>query len=87
LAPVKRVEVKKGETIDFVVDCRENPDTDSYQWSPVVRVLDAPAAGAEAAEWNAAADFSGPREAASKLSPWEKYAQVLLMSDEFMFVD
>jgi hypothetical protein len=40
-----------------------------------------------AAEWNAKQDFSGPKEIPSPLNAWEKYAQVLLMSNELAFVD
>jgi hypothetical protein len=78
--------VKRGDTLDFAVDCRTNSNSDSFQWAPVVRLLDAPAAGP--AEWNAASGFSGPKDlVAGGLTPWEKYAQVLLVSNEFMFVD
>jgi len=40
-------------------------------------------------EWNAKTDFSGPQKAPEKrpLTNWEKYAQVLLLSNELMFVD
>src|SRR5262249_5941161 len=68
---VERYEVKQGETIDFVVDCRENHDFDSFEWSPTIRSL-----GQTTAAWDAVADFQGPPPPA--LSPWEEYAQVLL---------
>ena len=46
------------------------------------------ASGEYAGEWNGKKDFSGPPEPPPKpLSAWEKYAQVLLLSNEFMFVD
>ena len=84
-ANVERVEVKKGDTIDFVVDCRADVQFDGFIWAPVLRLAEATTA--DAPEWSASAGFSGPQESGTKLSPWEKYAQVLLMSDEFMFVD
>ena len=31
---ISRIEVKKGETIDFVTDCRENVDSDTFTWAP-----------------------------------------------------
>ncbi|SIO64818.1 Planctomycete cytochrome C [Singulisphaera sp. GP187] len=77
---VERYEVKAGETIDFVVDGRSNPSFDSFSWSPIVRKL-APAP----VEWKATAGFQGP--ATPPLTPWEEYAQVLLLTNEFMFVD
>jgi hypothetical protein len=36
-------------------------------------------------EWNAAAQFGGPPT--PPLSPIEKYAQTLLMTNEFLFLD
>jgi hypothetical protein len=39
-------------------------------------------------EWNAQSGFGGPAaKAPSAMSPWEKYVQVLLESNEFVFVD
>ncbi|AGA26110.1 PSD1 and planctomycete cytochrome C domain-containing protein [Singulisphaera acidiphila] len=77
---VERYEVKAGETIDFVVDGRTNPNFDTFGWSPVVRKI-----GPARAEWKATAGFQGP--ATPPLNPWEEYAQVLLLTNEFMFVD
>ena len=38
--------------------------------------------------WDAATEFAGPQKRpAVPLTPWEKYAQVLLQSNEFVFVD
>jgi hypothetical protein len=88
---LSRVEVKKGDTVDFVVECRENESFDSFGWSPIVKMIQAPsvAAGGDVMlEWNAAANFSGPPGKPRRaLSAWEKYAQVLLETNEFMFVD
>ncbi len=86
-----RVELKKGDTIDFVVECRADENSDSFGWSPVIRMVEAPAAavgGDVSSEWSAAAGFAGtPGKPRRTLSPWEKYAQVLLLTNEFMFVD
>jgi hypothetical protein len=74
--------VRRGETIDFVVDCRSEPNSDSFLWAPVVRMAD------PMEEWSALAGFGGPApKPPAPLSPWEKYAQVLLESNEFTFVD
>ena len=67
-----------GDTIDFIVDCRDNNNSDSYAWSPTLHA----AAGTT---WSASGDFAGAP--APKLSPWEKYTQVLLESNEFVYVD
>ncbi|HXG61209.1 MAG TPA: PSD1 and planctomycete cytochrome C domain-containing protein [Planctomycetota bacterium] len=84
------IEVRAGETIDFLVECRGDEGWDSFEWAPVVRLSErnAATAGGAPREWNAQADFAGPPGAASRpLDPWEKYAQVLLLTNEFMFVD
>jgi hypothetical protein len=82
---VDRIEVKRGDTIDFVVDLRGGLDSDSFTWAPRLRYVEG--AGSETQRWNAKTDFSGPREQRKPLTPWERYAQVLLLSNELMFVD
>jgi hypothetical protein len=88
---IERVEVRAGDTIDFVVDCRANPESDSFRWAPVVKMIeDARSTSGSTAtrEWNANTGFDGPPGAAPQpLTAWEKYAQVLLMANEFVFVD
>src|SRR5206468_8515613 len=86
---VEKVEVKQGDTIDFVVDCRGGPDSDSFSWAPKIQ-LASPNSDTSAAlttSWDAKEDFSGPKEATKPLNAWEKIAQVLLLSNELMFVD
>ncbi len=79
---VARVHLKAGQTLDFVVDCKSGPGWDSFAWSPQI-------AGIEGTNgtWNAADGFSGPKSAKPSLSAWERYAQALLMTNEFVFVD
>jgi hypothetical protein len=72
--------VKRGETIDFVVDCRGESSFDTFAWAPTIREI-----GPTRAQWTASAGFQGPEPPA--LSPWEEYAQVLLLTNEFMFID
>lgn len=80
---VDNVAVKAGDTIDFVVDIGGTLSYDQFLWEPVVR-----AEGAGGNEiWSARADFDGPRPAPPWLTPWEQYAQVLLLANEFAFVD
>jgi hypothetical protein len=78
------VQVQSGDVLDFLVFCRSDAAHDEFQWSPVVRREGELAAG-ERAEWSAAGDFKGPPP--TPLSAWEKYAQVLLLTNEFAFVD
>ena len=76
-----RVEVRAGDTLDFIVDCRGDSSFDGYTWGPVVRQIEPP--GGQV--WNSARDFHGP------LPPppdaLDLLAQVLLMANEFVFVD
>jgi hypothetical protein len=72
--------VQKDETIDFVVDIGEGLNSDQFLWNITVREQ-----GGDATVWNSEADFGGP--AANPLTPWEQLAQVLLCSNEFLFVD
>ncbi|MDG3005580.1 PSD1 and planctomycete cytochrome C domain-containing protein [Paludisphaera mucosa] len=78
------VEVEPGDTLDFVVDVREVLNNDQHLWAPAVRVLRADPPSPSTA-WDARRDFAGPSP--RKLAPWEQLAQVLLMSNEFDFVD
>ena len=73
--------ITPGEHIDFVVACRENDAYDSYQWRATV-TLETPG---DRQTWNTEQGFHGP--AAEPLDLWSQLAQVLLMSNEFMYVD
>jgi hypothetical protein len=78
---VERLEVKSGDVLDFIVDAA--PDA-GFWWSPRVRIIEVPPGelGGLVNDWRADADFHGqPRP----LSAWEKFAQVLLMTNEFAF--
>ncbi|GMW03120.1 MAG: hypothetical protein AMXMBFR84_42560 [Candidatus Hydrogenedentota bacterium] len=80
---VEGIEVAAGDTIDFVVAAGANESFDSYEWTPriVLRTSD----GAPIGEWESKKEFAGPPPV--PLTPWEQYAQVLLMTNEFLFVD
>ncbi len=82
---VERIEVQRGDTIDFVVDLRASVDSDSFTWTPTIRYTTSD--GKDGERWNAKADFSGPRKEFKPLTPWERYAQALLLSNELMFID
>lgn len=76
------VQVQAGDTLDFVVDIGGSLNSDQFLWAPVITTV----APSETV-WNARTDFDGPRTAPVLLTPWEQYAQVLLLSNEFAFVD
>jgi hypothetical protein len=71
------VAVEAGDIIDFILDNAGDPGSDSFNWAPVIHdtVSGLVVAGA-------ARDFGGPGTSA-----WEAYAQVLLCTNEFLFVD
>jgi cytochrome c553 len=89
---VARAEVKKGDTIDFITDGLTNPENDAFTWSPVVQLFESDSKNLDGLidEWKAKADFAGPpaRQSPVKpLTPWEKFAQVLLLTNELIFVN
>ena len=88
---IKGIEVKEGDAIDFLVDCRPAGEItwDEFSWAPSIK-LEKAAAATNAAEkpgeeWSASAQFGGPPP--RPLGPWESYAQTLLLTNEFVFVD
>jgi len=87
---LERIPVKKGEPVDFTVDCKGNGSSDAFRWAPTIRYLDAMTEGDQApapdqAHWDAQADFSPPPP--PPLAPLEQIAHALLMTNEFLFVD
>jgi hypothetical protein len=77
------IAIERGDTIDFVADCRTGVEHDSFGWTVTLR-LTSPANNS-VQMWDSVNDFHGPIVA--PLSRWEQLAQVLLMSNEFAFVD
>ncbi len=86
---VQSVALKQGETLDFVVDLNGNLNSEQHLWSPVIRqISEVASANGEATPpnvWDAEKDFSGPPM--YYLNRWEQLAQILLLSNELMFVD
>jgi hypothetical protein len=83
---LKGLVVKKGDTLDFVVDFNGEITDDEFVWAPVIQMKSASAANAgQAVEWNAAGQFGGPPPAPA--TPLERYAQALLLTNEFLFLD
>jgi len=83
---VEKIAVEPGDTIDFVVDVRDGLNSDQHLWAPKIRVVSPTAEGTpEPSDWDASRDFNGPPT--RRLKPWEQLAQVLLMANEFLFVD
>ncbi|WP_152050455.1 PSD1 and planctomycete cytochrome C domain-containing protein [Tautonia marina] len=79
---VPSFEVHAGEVVDFVVDCLETTNHDSFEWSPVVTLE---TSDGSQATWDSRSDFHGP--AIAPPTPEEQYAQALLMTNEFLYID
>jgi hypothetical protein len=84
------IQVQPGDTIDFVVDILQELNTDQYLWQVSIQASQVDQ-NAEVANptavtfWNSLADFHGPPT--SLLSRWEQAAQILLVSNELLFVE
>ena len=79
-------EVKRGDIISFIVSSENDTNSDSFDWQPTISRAD----NSELLT-NAKTDFCGsdrwPLGRQKSQSPLSQLAQVLLMSNEFMFVD
>lgn len=73
------IAVQAGDTIDFVVDSRNDYESDSFTWAPVVESADG------TKKWSAAEEFAGP--VSKPLDAKAALAQVLFMTNEFAHVD
>ncbi len=88
---VESIPFEAGDTLDFVVDLNANLNSEQHLWAPVVREVSMPTSAGvpdEAARpvlWDARRDFSGPPPV--RLTRMEQLAQVLIVSNEFLFVD
>ncbi|MBE2287410.1 MAG: PSD1 domain-containing protein [Prosthecobacter sp.] len=78
-------EVKKGDILSFIVHNEKSTDSDSFEWQPRITnasgdlITDAKNDFCDASRW--------PFGRQKPQSPLSQLAQVLLMSNEFMFVD
>ncbi len=84
------IEVKAGETLDFVLDPRSEPSDDAFSWKVELKG-DSPGPKAVSTRssqtWDSAVDFAGPVPTAAPLGGWERYLQALLLTNEFCFID
>ena len=76
-------------TLDFIVDIGNGLNSDQFLWSPKISpsVTATTGAGGDTSSnaWDAQKDFSAQPK--SQLNAWEQLVQVLMLSNEFMFVD
>ena len=66
-----------------------NEDADSFKWSSVIEMIkgDFNESMGLPHVWDAQQNFVDPKNIPTPLGAWEKYAQVLLLSNEFVFVE
>jgi len=74
-------QVEPGDQVDFVVHCLGDPGYDSFDWQVSLELTTRD--GRQT--WSSEQGFHGP--AAPPLDMWAQLTQVLLVSNEFMFVD
>jgi cytochrome c553 len=79
----KPIDIRAGESIDCVVDCRTNENHDSYQSKILITQM---VNGKVHRVWNSEDDFRD-QPGATRLDPWALLAQTLLLTNEFVFVD
>ena len=86
---IEKIEVRRGDTIDFVTDARDGSAHDTFKWSSTLKVVEVKygAPTPQQNNWDSRREFDGPPKDTRPLSAWEKYAQALLLSNEFMFID
>lgn len=79
---VQRLRVVEGQTIDFLVDIGEGLAYDQFLWR--IRITETTEEPSGSVVWDAQADFLG--DSTQRLSPWQQLAQILLCTNEFLFV-
>lgn len=78
------VHLSAGQTLDFAVDIGGGLNSDQFLWQ--IDIDDQQVKQSDSAlAWNSLADFPSTQE--HSLTAWEQLAQVLLCSNEFMFID
>jgi hypothetical protein len=80
--------IQKGDTVDLVVSSNGEEAEDRFRWHPRLYLSGEDAVQYPKQDWLTRFDFQGPPpNPPAPLDAWAQYAQVLLMSNEFMFVD
>ena len=77
------IAVQKGDTVDFITDCRGTVDSDVFNWTVTLRLTTSDKDPGQV--WESTSGFHGP--ITPPLTRWQELAQVLIMSNEFVFLD
>lgn len=80
---VERVRLSAGQAIDFVTDCRASESHDSFRWKFVMRKY----VDGQLQETMKSEDTFSGRQAGSAPDAVQQLAHVLLLTNEFLFVD
>ncbi len=84
---LSHIYVKRGDVIDFITGCRENPRSSNFKWAPAIKMDPTANLSPQGVmAWSAQRDFSGELRA-RRLTSWEKFAQVLLETNELTFIN
>ncbi len=73
--------LKKGDTLDFIVDIKDVLNSDQYLWSVSIQEQ----RSESKTTWNSVTDFTV--EEVDQLTPWEQLAHLLICTNEFLFID
>jgi mono/diheme cytochrome c family protein len=77
---VKEITVEPGDTLDFINEVSKGSAGNGFKWTVTIRRMDAPNES-----WDSLRDFRAPWVA--PLTAWERYAQTLLATAEFLVLD
>ena len=78
----ENIEVQAGDFIDLVVDSKANPTSDSFEWPLDMQLK----ANSEVEEFSTVDSFFD-KKTVKEYSPLDGLAQVLMISNEFLYVD
>lgn len=73
------VEVKTGDTLDFIVLNKKNTSGDDFKWRVILR------RDGSTEDWDSVRDFYSP--VAMPMNAWERYVQALIAAVEFSMID
>ena len=78
----ENIDVKAGDYIDLVVDSKANPTSDAFEWPLDMQLK----ANSQVEEFSTVDSFFD-KKTVKAYSPWDGLAQVLMISNEFLYVD
>ena len=85
---IAEIQLEAGEVLDFIVDCKSNPSSDSFRQTVNIDWLRGenmyPEAGT-ITSWDSQGDFTSPPP--PPLNGWEQMAHALFMTNEFLYIE